>query len=84
MLTFLFTDIQGSTKKWQLFEGEMAEVLKRHDRIIEDSVGRWGGTVVKHTGDGFMAAFRNGCALECSPGYPERDRFCGLGRSGRP
>ncbi|MBD3277192.1 MAG: hypothetical protein GF388_02740, partial [Candidatus Aegiribacteria sp.] len=66
LLTFLFTDIQESTKKWQLFEDKMAEALKSHDRIIEDAVGRSGGNVVKHTGDGFMAVFQNGCALKCA------------------
>jgi predicted ATPase/class 3 adenylate cyclase len=64
--TFLFTDIQGSTKKWQLFGDAMNEALKKHDHLIRDTVRQWGGRIVKHTGDGFMAVFENGSALECA------------------
>lgn len=54
----LFTDLKDSTSMMNLmgqFKG--LEALERHDRIITHTVEAYGGTVVKHTGDGFMASF---------------------------
>jgi class 3 adenylate cyclase len=34
-------------------------VLRTHDQIVRDALGRHGGSEVKHTGDGMMAAFRS-------------------------
>jgi len=62
----MFTDIEGSTRKWQLFPDTMPTALKAHDTIIRGAVERSSGRVVKHTGDGFMAVFENGRALECA------------------
>lgn len=66
MTTFLFTDIIGSTLRWQLHPVDMPEALARHDSLVGSAVERNGGRVVKHTGDGFMAVFDNGRALECA------------------
>lgn len=57
LLTFVFTDIVGSTARWNADAEEMAAALMRHDAAIEAAVTRAGGRVVKHTGDGFMAVF---------------------------
>ena len=65
-ITFMFTDIEASTRKWQLHGDSMEDVLVRHDRIVESAVERVSGIIVKHTGDGFMAVFSNGRALECA------------------
>lgn len=54
----LFSDLKDSTSMMQSvghFKG--LEALERHDRIITHTVEAYGGTVVKHTGDGFMASF---------------------------
>jgi tetratricopeptide (TPR) repeat protein len=64
----MFTDIQGSTRKWQLHPDSMSEALARHDMIVRREVELSGGRVVKHTGDGFMIAFTCGTALECAVG----------------
>jgi predicted ATPase/class 3 adenylate cyclase len=56
-LTFLFTDLEGSTRLWQQFPQAMKTVLARHDDILRAAVEGCNGQVVKTTGDGFHAAF---------------------------
>jgi class 3 adenylate cyclase len=56
--TILFTDLEGSTNLTQrLGDARAMALLRTHDQIIRDSVRRHGGSEVKHTGDGLMAAF---------------------------
>ena len=56
-LTFLFTDLEGSTRLWQQFPEAMKTVLARHDDLVRAAVEGSNGQVVKTTGDGFHAAF---------------------------
>ncbi len=56
-VTFLFTDIEGSTRLWDAFPDDMGSALTLHDRIVGGAVNRHGGRVVKHTGDGIFAVF---------------------------
>lgn len=56
--TFLFTDIEGSTRLWERFPGPMTGALKRHDTILRQAIEDSAGRVVKTTGDGMMAVFR--------------------------
>ena len=56
-LTFLFTDLEGSTQLWQQFPEAMKTVLARHDDLVRAAVEGSNGQVVKTTGDGFHAAF---------------------------
>ena len=56
-VTFLFTDIEGSTRLWQEHPEAMKAALARHDVIVRDAIEGHGGHVVKTTGDGFHAAF---------------------------
>ena len=55
--TFLFTDIEGSTRLWEQAPEAMRPALARHDAIVRDAVAAHRGTVVKSTGDGVHAAF---------------------------
>ncbi len=55
--TFLFTDIEGSTRLWQEQRDAMAVALEAHDALLRTAVERSGGTVVKTTGDGMLASF---------------------------
>src|SRR5438132_8636577 len=55
--TFLFTDIEGSTRLWQEQRAAMAVALETHDGLLGATVGRSGGTVVRTTGDGLLAVF---------------------------
>jgi predicted ATPase/class 3 adenylate cyclase/DNA-binding winged helix-turn-helix (wHTH) protein len=56
-VTFLFTDLEGSTRLWQEHPDAMGEALARHDMILRDAVESHRGHVVKTTGDGVHAAF---------------------------
>jgi len=63
-LTFLFTDIEGSTRLWEQHPEAMQAALARHDAILRQAVAASEGYVVKTTGDGVHAAFQTaGCAL---------------------
>ena len=56
-VTFLFTDLEGSTRLWQDHPEAMRPALARHDEIIRRWIDEHGGAVVKMTGDGAHAAF---------------------------
>src|SRR5947207_1582150 len=55
--TFLFTDIEGSTKLWEQFPELMRSALARHDSILRRVIEGQGGTVFKTVGDSFCATF---------------------------
>ncbi|MGE5463476.1 MAG: adenylate/guanylate cyclase domain-containing protein, partial [Syntrophothermus sp.] len=55
--TFLFTDIEGSTRLWEKHPQEMESALARHDSILREAVESNHGFVIKTTGDGFHAVF---------------------------
>jgi predicted ATPase/class 3 adenylate cyclase len=56
-ITFLFTDIQGSTRLWEQHPEAMKAALARHDAILRQAIESHGGHVFKTVGDGFCAAF---------------------------
>ena len=56
-VTFLFTDIQGSTRLWQDDPAAMEIALKRHDEILRKTVNQQNGHVFKTVGDAFCCAF---------------------------
>ncbi|HXY95123.1 MAG TPA: adenylate/guanylate cyclase domain-containing protein [Acidimicrobiia bacterium] len=56
-VTFLFTDLEGSTRLWEQHPETMPAALARHDGILRDAVVAHDGHVVKTTGDGVHAAF---------------------------
>jgi predicted ATPase/class 3 adenylate cyclase len=51
-ITFLFTDIEGSTRLWEQAPDEAMHALARHDEIIEGKVADSGGVVVRPRGEG--------------------------------
>jgi predicted ATPase/class 3 adenylate cyclase len=55
--TFLFTDIEGSTEKWEREPARMAQAVACHDELIRAAVEAHRGRVVKSTGDGVYAVF---------------------------
>ena len=58
-VTFLFTDIEGSTRLWEQEPERMRPVMARHDAVSKAAVERHHGTIVKMTGDGVHAAFNS-------------------------
>jgi predicted ATPase/class 3 adenylate cyclase len=56
-VTFLFTDIQGSTHLWEQTPLAMKAALERHNAILQAAIEAHGGVVFKVIGDAFQAAF---------------------------
>lgn len=56
-LTLLFTDVEGSTRLWEVNPQAMGLALEQHDAILRSAITHAGGLVVKTTGDGLMAVF---------------------------
>ncbi|HXY91424.1 MAG TPA: adenylate/guanylate cyclase domain-containing protein [Acidimicrobiia bacterium] len=56
-VTFLFTDLEGSTRLWEVHRDAMQRALARHDEILREAITTHGGQVVKGTGDGVHAVF---------------------------
>jgi len=59
VVTFLFTDIEGSTRLWEERPAQMRPALARHDAVARAAVEQHGGVLVKMTGDGLHAAFED-------------------------
>jgi len=56
-VTFLFTDIEGSTRLWEEWPAEMAAAVERHDELLRGVIESNGGYVFTTAGDSFAAAF---------------------------
>jgi hypothetical protein len=56
-VTFLFTDIEGSTRRWEADADAMRGALGAHDEVLRSAIASHGGWLFKHTGDGVIAAF---------------------------
>ncbi len=55
--TFLFTDIVGSTERWEHDAVDMRAALDRHDRLLRAAIETRGGEVFKSVGDALHAVF---------------------------
>jgi predicted ATPase/DNA-binding SARP family transcriptional activator len=71
VITFLLTDIEGSSGLWEADAGAMAASLELHDELIADAVGRRAGRLLKSKGEGdsTLTVFRRAsdaaaCAVE--------------------
>lgn len=56
-VTFLVTDVEQSTRRWEEQPDAMRVALARHDSTLKHAIERNGGWLFKHTGDGVLAAF---------------------------
>jgi predicted ATPase len=56
-VTFLFTDVEGSTRRWETDADLMRKALAAHDEVLRKAIEAHGGFLFKHTGDGVCAAF---------------------------
>src|SRR4051794_29521495 len=57
IVTFLFTDIEGSTRRWESDADAMREALEAHNRVLREAVSTHAGKVFNYTGDGMCAVF---------------------------
>ena len=57
VVTFLFTDVEGSTRRWEADADSMRAALAVHDEVLREAIEAHGGFLFKHTGDGVCAAF---------------------------
>jgi class 3 adenylate cyclase len=57
VVTFLFTDVEGSTRRWETDADAMRVALAAHDLVLRGAIEAHGGWLFKHTGDGVCAAF---------------------------
>jgi len=53
----LFTDVEGSTRRWEADADAMRVALAAHDEVLRRAIEEQGGWLFKHTGDGVCAAF---------------------------
>ena len=57
VVTFLFTDIEGSTRRWESDAAAMRAALLAHDKVLRTTIEDNNGFLFSHTGDGVVAAF---------------------------
>jgi class 3 adenylate cyclase len=57
VVTFLFTDIEGSTRRWEVDAESMRTALAAHDQVLRSAIEAHDGFLFSHTGDGVVAAF---------------------------
>jgi class 3 adenylate cyclase len=57
VVTYLFTDVEGSTRRWEKDPDAMRIALAAHDEVLRGAIEAHGGWLFKHTGDGVCAAF---------------------------
>jgi predicted ATPase len=57
VVTFLFTDVEGSTRRWEFDAQAMRAALVVHDKVLRTVIEAYDGFLFSHTGDGFVAAF---------------------------
>lgn len=58
-LTFLFTDVVGSTERWERYPAAMSEATERQDAIVRDAIRHKGGTPFKISGDHICSVFKS-------------------------
>ena len=77
-VTFLFTDIEGSTKLAQQYPDAMPALLARHSEILNQGIAAHNGFLFQIVGDSFAAAFRNAVRLKGTETRPLPSAWPGL------
>lgn len=77
-VTFLFTDIEGSTALWERTGSAFRSALSLHHALLRSEFRRNGGVEVKEAGDSFLVAFGSAldavsCAVACQRGLAAQD-----------
>jgi class 3 adenylate cyclase len=81
VLTFLFTDIEGSTRRWEADAEAMRVALEAHNKTLREAIAENDGTVFNYSGDGMCAVFTSprsavDAAIDAQRGL-ELSRICG-------
>jgi class 3 adenylate cyclase len=88
VVTFLFTDVEDSTRRWEADADGMRTALAAHDEVLRGAIEAHGGWVFKHTGDGVCAPHSPRPALRSMRRWPRNGRWscrCGWAlRQARP
>ena len=56
-VTFLYTDVEGSTRRWEHAPAAMKAAMARHDALLRAAIDGHGGAVFRTMGDAVCAAF---------------------------
>jgi class 3 adenylate cyclase len=80
LATVLFTDIVNSTgHAASVGDRDWGRMLERHDELVRRELARFRGREIKHTGDGFLAAFDGPArAVQCAAAISQGVRRLGL------
>ena len=66
-VTFLFTDIEGSSEAWLNRPESMAPAIDLHNKVLREALATHSGSEIKHTGDGVCAVFSSAArAVDCA------------------
>jgi len=57
-VAFLFTDIEGSTERWESHRAAMSAAVEQHDAVLQQAIQAHDGYIFKRMGDAFCAAFQ--------------------------
>jgi class 3 adenylate cyclase len=68
VVTFLFTDMEGSTRRWEADVDAMRSALLAHDKVLRTAIEMYDGFLFSQTGDGVVAAFATSAANAADPG----------------
>ena len=73
VVTFLFTDVEGSTRRWEADADAMRAALAAHDEVLRAAIEAHGGFLFSHTGDGVVRRVRlaevcGRCCGRCAAG----------------
>jgi predicted ATPase/class 3 adenylate cyclase len=88
VVTFLFTDIEGSSRLWERDPERMRPAMTRHDALAEDVVQRHHGVLVDTAGDGIYAVFDDPldalqASVQLQRALPEIEAATGISLSAR-
>jgi predicted ATPase/class 3 adenylate cyclase len=82
LVTFLFSDVVGSTRIWAANPDAMTASLKTHDQVFESTVSAFGGHIFSKAGDSLAIAFsRASTAVQCAEMILEKLAACDWGET---
>lgn len=84
LFTFLFTDVEGSTRLWEAHPQAMSVLLAEHNGILQAAIESHHGKVFKTVGDGFCAVFASPSDALAAASAAQRNLFHARGDASAP